>query len=127
MTKVTIQRTFDPAKVYETDAGKQVQPFIDAQLSVNELVLRILLNGVSFEDNVNCVIRDVDLHHNTPQTIGITKPVSGMICVRVYDKAAYLTVPLHWYYDDQNQLTVIAQFFGTPALAIKTRIVLLFS
>lgn len=127
MTKVTIQRTFDPSKIYGTDAGKQVKEFVDAQLSVNELVLRILLNGISFEDNVNCLVKDLDLQHNVPQTVGITKPVSMILCGRVFNREARLTEPIHWYYDDQNQLTVLAQFFGSPAVAIKVRTVVLFS
>ena len=125
--KVTIQRTFDPAKIYNTDSGKELKEFIESQLSVNELVLRILLNGVSFADNIACIERVLELKHDVPQTVGAPKPVGGIIVTRPsFEAGVRMSQPLHWYYDDQNNLTVVAQFSPIPAVAIKVKVVLLF-
>jgi hypothetical protein len=126
VTKITIQRTYDKSQIANTDAGKQLDPFVDSQLSVNELVLRTLRNGVSFGDNVYCLVKDLELRHNTPQTVGIDKPVDMILVGRNYSKDYPLSAPLHWYYNDQNQVVVIAQFSGSPTIAIKIRTVLLF-
>jgi hypothetical protein len=126
MTKINIQRTFDPSKVYETDAGKQLKDFIDSQLQVNELSLRTLRGGISFEDNMYCLVRDLELKHAEPQVIGSDKKVSLMFAGRVFSTEFYLTAPLQWYYNDQGQLEVVARFSGTPTVALKVRTVILF-
>lgn len=126
MTKINIQRTYDPSKAYTTDAGKELHDFIDAQLQVNEIVLRALLKGLSFEDNIYCAVRDIELKHNTPQIISADKPVQMILVGRVFNKDYGLSSPLHWYYNDQNEVEVLAQFTSSPTLAIKLRVVLLF-
>lgn len=126
MTKINIQRTFDPSKVYETDAGKELKEFIDSQLQVNELVLRTLQLGVSFPDNIYGSVRDVEVKHGVPQIIGAGKVVDMILVGRVFNRDYALSAPLHWYYNDQNELEIVAQFTGTPTIAIKLRIVLLF-
>lgn len=123
MTKITIQRTFDPAKTYETEAGKQMKEFIDSQLSVNELVLRVLLNGISFTDNIYCAEKEVELKHGTPQVIQASKRVKGILVQRTL---ARMTEPLFWQYNDQGELSITAQFFAVPAVAVKVNLVLLF-
>lgn len=127
MTKINIQRTFDPSKIYQTPEGKAIQEFIDSQLQVNELVLRSLRNGVAFEDNVNAAVRDIELKHDTVQIISADKPVQMILVGRCYNPTYPLSQPLHWYYNDQNELTVLAKFTSSPTIAIKLRIVLLFS
>ena len=127
MTKQNIQRTYDPAKVLQTKAGQEVKDFIDSQLSVNELVLRTLQNGVSFEDNIYGVARDVELKHAEVQIISADKPVQMILVGRVYAKDFALSQPLHWYYNDQNQLEVLAKFTPIPTVAVKLRLVLLFA
>lgn len=123
MTKITIQRTFDPAKTYETEAGKQLKEFIDSQLSVNELLLRVLLNGVSFIDNIYCVEKEVELKHGTPQIIQASKRVKGILVQRTMSR---MSEPIFWQYNDQGELSLTAQFFASPAVAIKVNLVLLF-
>lgn len=127
MTQINIQRTYDPAKVLQTEAGKQIADFIDAQLQVNELSLRTLRNGVSFKDNISCSVRDIELMSGITQTLAVDRPVEMILPGRSYNKDYPLSAPLHWYYNDQNQLTVVATFTGSPTVAIKLRIVLLFS
>ncbi len=123
MTKITIQRTFDPAKTYATEAGKQIKEFIDSQLSVNELVLRVLLKGVSFADNFYCLEKEVELKHGTPQVIQAGKRVKGILVQRTMSR---MTEPLFWEYNDQGELSLTAQFFGSPTVAVKVNLVLLF-
>lgn len=127
MTKINIQRTYDPSKAYTTEAGKELHDFIDAQLQANELLLRTLRNGVSFEDQIYGSVRDIELKHAVPQVISADKPVQMILVGRVYNQTYGLSAPLHWYYNDQNQIEVVASFTGTPTIAIKLRIVLLFS
>jgi hypothetical protein len=127
MTKVTQQRTYDKAPIANTDAAKQLDPFIDYVNSFSELVIRILLNGVSFGDNFSCLERELELKHDTPQTVGVSKPVTGVLVTRPsFERDVQMTQPLHWYYDDQNNLTVLAKFTPVPAVAIKVKVVLLF-
>lgn len=126
MTKITIQRTYDSSKVKTTDAGKELDEFIDFETLVDELVLRTLRNGISFADNVYCLVKDVDLKHNVAQVVGVERPIDMILVGRNFSKENPLSAPLHWYYNDQNQVVVIAQFTGSPTIAIKIRLVLLF-
>ncbi len=123
MTKITIQRTFDPAKTYTSEAGKQLKEFIESQLSVNELVLRVLLKGVSFADNFYCEEKEIQLKHAVPQVIQANKRVKGVLVQRTMSR---MSEPLFWEYTDQGELALTAQFFGVPAVAIKVNVVLLF-
>lgn len=123
MTKITINRTFDKAPIANTDSGKELTPFIDSQLSVNELTLRTLSNGISFTDNFYGVESLVELKHNTPQVINVSKPVKGIVVGRTYEP---MSAPFFWKYNDQNELEVTAQFTGSPSVAIKVNLMIHF-
>jgi hypothetical protein len=126
MTKVTKSRTYDASKELSTPEGATLKGFIDDQLSGDELTFRILRNGISFADNINCVIKDVSLRHGVPQVVGVDKPVDMILVGKVYSQLNGLSAPLHWYYNDKSDLILIANFNGSPSVAIKIRIVILF-
>jgi hypothetical protein len=126
MTKVTKNRTYDAAAEFKKPEGQALKGFIDDQITGDELTFRILRNGISFGDNVNCVVKDLDLLDGVAQVIGIDKPVDMMLVGRVLSREFGLSQPLHWYYNDRNQLEVVAHFSGTPTVAVKVRAVILF-
>lgn len=123
--KITLTRTPDPSKILATEPGKLLREFIDYSLAFFELVLRTLRGGISFEDNVNCLVKDLDLTQDTVQTVGVSKPVDMILVGRSYDRDFPVEF-LHWYYNDQNELEVKAHFNGSPTVAVKVRVVILF-
>lgn len=127
MTVITQTRTYDASKELKTNSGKELAGFIDATNTTFETVLRALKNGLSFKDNVNCEIREVDLKHGVPQQITAKNKVDMVFVGRVYSEANPLDKPLHWYMNSKGDLNLLAYFKDSPTLAIKVRIVILFS
>jgi hypothetical protein len=89
--KVTVTRLFDIALVATTDAYKQLQAFIDNQVSINDNFYRILLNNVSLADNVSGTFQTVTLKHNVPTQIGLTKTPVGVIILNTVPLTPFVT------------------------------------
>lgn len=128
MTKINLTRTYDASKDLQTEAGKELEAFIQSNISSTELMVRALKNGISFGDNINCLVKTVELRSGQATVVAADakKRVDMVLVGAVGDKSTYLEKPLHWYYSDKGDFTVVATFNGTPTVAIPVKLVILF-
>ena len=113
MAKITLTRLLETSQVLSTEAGQQIQAFVNYMADFVEQTVKALQGGLTFNDNFSGVQKNVSLKHNTEQIVQATKPVTGILCIRVISKT-YGLDSFAWYYDDGGRLTVKATFTGGP-------------
>lgn len=80
--KLTISRLFDIALVATKNSYKDLKEFVDNQVSVNDNFYRILLNNVSLSDNIAGTFITLDVKHNTPVQVKLTKEPIGVVIMK---------------------------------------------
>jgi hypothetical protein len=125
MAKFTINRLLETSKFIQTEAGSQLSDFIDYVATFSEQTLRGLRNNLSFGDNFACIIKTVDVVHNT-DTLILTDGTSptGILVTRVIS-AVYGVDSFAWWLNDSGQTVVRVGFSGAPTEALKVRLVIL--
>lgn len=108
-----------------TEAGNQLKDLVGYTAEMAENVARLLRNGLTFNDNFSCDVREVSAKHNEETVISGSKPVVGVIPVRVLSTSIGLD-SFAWWYDERGRLTIKAGFTSAPTAAQKMTIVLLF-
>lgn len=56
MAKITISRIFEVSLIATSKAYTELQPFIDYVNGLADNTIRILRNGITLSDNINCTI-----------------------------------------------------------------------
>ena len=125
MAKYNLSRLLETTQLLATEAGGQLKDLVSYTAEMAENVARLLRNGLTFNDNFSCAIREVSVKHLTATVIGADKPVVGILPIRVLSTSTGLD-SFSWYYDEQGRLTVSAGFTGAPSTARKMTLVLLF-
>ena len=128
MAKITIQRIFETTKALATEAGQSLQDFINFNAQFAEVTLRALRNGLTYDDNMNCEIKQVTLTHNETQTVlqaAKNRPTEVRVR-RVLDTQYALLSPLAWGYTASGAVFVKAAFTPTPTSAVKVEIIILY-
>jgi len=125
MAKFTINRLLETSKFIQTKAGSELNDFIDYVATFSEQTLRGLRNNLSFGDNFACIIKVVDVVHNTdtliltdgttPTGIFVTRVISNTIGVASFA----------WWLNDSGQTVVKVGFSGVPTSSLKVRLVIL--
>jgi len=115
--KVTLSRIFETSKVLGTEAGQQLQDFVQFMADLSEQSLRALRNGLTFEDNMRCLASTVSLVHSTPTIINTGgKTPKRLQITRVYS-TQYLLDAWGWYIDSNGSLNLKVEFTGAPVAA----------
>lgn len=110
---ISIAKLVEVSKYLATESGQQLREFIEYMGNLSEQVLRALKAGLTFRDNFDCEVLEVDLSSGAPQIVGNKKSnikPSGVLCQRVVSSSYMLQAPVHSYIDQQNKLTVVARF-----------------
>lgn len=123
--KFSVSRLLETAKYLNTEVGKQVPDFFSYMADFVENTARCLRVGLTFSDNFACDVKTVSLTSGADQVISATKPVVGIIPLRVVSQTAGLD-SFAWFYDKGGRLTVRATFTGSPTSALDVLLVLLF-
>lgn len=56
MAKITVSRIFEVSLIATSKAYTELQPFIDYVNSLADNAIRILRNGITLNDNINCSV-----------------------------------------------------------------------
>ena len=127
MAKITISRIFETARALSTDAGTQLQDFIQFQASFAEITIRALRNGLTDEDNTDCQVRTVDLSDNVPLTLAVEKKRAREVRVRrVVSSTTALSAPLAWGFANNGAVTMTAKFSPAPTAPVTVEIIILY-
>lgn len=123
--KITLTRVLETGKILATDVGQKIPDFFQYMGEFVEQVVRTLRNGLTFQDNFDCVVKKLTLIHDTPQAIEVPKTASKIDVQRVYSQTSICT-GFGWYYDVQGNLTVVAKFDPVPDSSLDVSIIVLF-
>ena len=101
MAKITISRIFEVSLIATSKAYGELQPFIDYVNSLADNTIRILRNGVTLADNINCEIITQKLTPGTDLTFAVKARPVGVIILQS-DQAVTSFV---WQTGEGNQIT----------------------
>lgn len=109
-----------------TDAGQQLQEALTFLNDVSDQVLRALRNGLTFQDNFNCLVTESTLKHDTETQISTSgKRPSGVIPLRVLSTSSGID-GITWFLNNQGQLIVKIKFTDAPTESRKVQLLILF-
>lgn len=126
MAKLSISRLFETAEVLVTQAGQQLQTFIDYTTELSKQLVSAMANGLNFSDNFDCIVSTVSLTHNVGQIVSTTKTPIGVFPIRAYSVSDLIT-GFNWYLDNNNALNVRATFQLATSSPIQVTLVILYS
>jgi hypothetical protein len=127
MAKITISRIFETARALATEAGGQLQDFIQFQAQFAEITIRALRNGLTDEDNTDCTIRVVELTDNVPLVIAPTAKRAREVRVRrLLTSTTALSAPLAWGFTNNGSVTMTGKFSPTPTAPVQVEIIILY-
>lgn len=119
MTAINVAKLFDISKTIGTQAGQQVQDFIQYTVQTMSQVVATLRNGISLGENVDCDVKVFTLTSDTAQVVSVSpgKTPTGMFVVRVGSKAVTLDA-FNWWFDDSSKPTVQARLIGATSAPV---------
>jgi hypothetical protein len=126
MAKLGIQRLLEASKLKATEAGQQLGELIDFVNDLADNFVRALRNGLTFQDNFNCLVSTVSVKHgeSTVVNTGGKRPY-GIIPIRVVSESESIS-SLSWYIDQSNRTNLSVSFTGAPSEAQSVVIIILF-
>jgi hypothetical protein len=128
MTKLTISRVVETSKILATETGKEIRDFIEYVAEVCEQCLRCLRNGLTFQDNINCLIKTIQVTHLKAQSVDTDgRTPFGVLSVRTTSASNIGLDSFEWHIGSDGSLQVTAGFVGgTASTTAQITLVVLF-
>jgi hypothetical protein len=127
MTVVTITRTPDIAKALNTKSGKELEDILSFLVTeLTDQVIRCLRNGISFRDNVTCIVSQVALRHDTYQEIETSGRTPTQILFGRVSSPTTILTGFGWYIDERSRLQVKVKFDPVVTEALDVTLTILF-
>lgn len=109
--KLTISRIFELSKALDTESGVELEEPLQFLADMAEQVLRILRNNLTFQDNFNCLVKRVNIRHNTPTAVDLGgKRPFAVLPAQVVSTRYALKRPLQYYFDGNGKFQVVGHF-----------------
>jgi hypothetical protein len=125
---ISIAKLVEVSKFLATKSGTELREFVEYMGGMSEQVIRALKNGLTFRDNFDAEVLEVELTSGTAQIVGnkkVTVKPSGVLVQRVIS-SLYALDSFLWYLDGQNKLTVKATFTGSPTDKVTVSLIVLY-
>lgn len=127
MTVISISRTPDIAKALNTKSGQELEDILSFLVSeLTDQVIRTLRNGISFKDNVNCLVSTVALSHDIEQEIETGGRTPQQIIFGRVSSTTSIITGFGWYLDERSRLQVKVKYDPVPTSALDCTITILF-
>ncbi len=124
--KINITRIFETSRALATAPGQLLADFITYCSEAFSQVIVALRNRLTFEDNFQCLIKDVDFSDGISTVINTDgKMPSHIIISRTFNYSNYINM-WTWQLDNNNQLEMKIKFDPTPTSAIKVRLLIFY-
>ena len=126
MAKLSIQRLLEASKLKATEAGQQLGELIDFVNTMADQLVRALRNGLTFQDNFNCLVSTLELKDGISSVVntGGKRPY-GIIPIRVVSESESVA-SLVWSIDQSDQTNVTVSFTGSPTEKQLVTVIILF-
>jgi hypothetical protein len=82
MAKITISRIFEISLISASKAYEEMQPFVDYVNSLADNAIRILRNGITLQDNINCSIISQKFTPSESLTFAVSARPVGVIVLQ---------------------------------------------
>jgi hypothetical protein len=82
MAKITISRIFEVGLIATSKAYTELQPFIDYVNGLADNTIRILRNGITLADNINCEIITQKMTPSSALTFAVNARPIGIIILQ---------------------------------------------
>lgn len=73
MAKIIVSKLFEVATIATTKSFKDIEPFVTWVNDLSDNLCRILTNSISLGENVDCQRYSIDLKHNIPVEVVLSK------------------------------------------------------
>lgn len=117
MTQIKVSKILELAKFTQTEAGKQLQDFLQYVSELADQVIRILRNGITIQDNVDAKWLDVTLVTGVATVVNVGSRRAKMITVAQVVSVLYGLDAFSWYVDTDGSTKVKATLTGSPGTA----------
>ena len=127
MARVTLSRLFEVSKYLVTDSGKELKDALVYLSEFVEVVTRNLRNGLTFADNFDTKVKQVECRPDTETIIltGETRRVSEVVCRQAIDNVYYVVDSFGWKYNSEGNVVIKASFDGSPSSTTQIKLSLL--
>jgi hypothetical protein len=129
MAKLTISRIFESSKTLATKTGQEIREFVQYTCDVAEQTLRALRNGLTFQDNLKCLLKTASVTHNIPLAIDIeNKSPYGILIFKITaDSTANAGYTgFAWYLNSAGQLVITLSVLGAPTTPVTVSLAVLY-
>lgn len=119
MAKVTISRLFEISKFLKTKSGQELEGALSYLSELAEVTLRILRNGITFSDNIDCEPKTISLQNQTVTTVfpSKNKTILGIVPLRVQDQTYYVLDRFGWFLNTKGEPQIYASFLDSAGSA----------
>lgn len=118
--KLNIPRIFEKSKLLTTEVGQQISEFLDFMTDFSEQVTRALRNQITIADNMDAIVSEVSVPHETESIVytGGKTPM-GITILKVANKDLSVD-SFRWYVDESNQTRVWVSYGGVSKVTINS-------
>lgn len=122
MAKITISRIFEVSLIASSKAYEELQTFVEYVNGLADNTIRILRNGVTLNDNINCSIITQQLTPNTPLTFAVNARPVGVIVLQSDRPVTSFT----WQYGS-TATQISAEITSTASTAFNVKMCVFYS
>lgn len=113
--KVTISRLFELSRYLNTNAGKDLEGALSYLSDFAELTIRGLRNNLTFEDNLFCDVKRVNVRNGVESIVSVAskKRPTRILVDRAISKY-YIITGFGWRFNAAGEVVVTIKFDGSP-------------
>lgn len=125
--KLNIPRIFEKSKLLTTEVGQQISEFLDFMTDFSEQVTRALRNQITIADNMDAIVSEVSVPHETESIVytGGKTPM-GITVLKVSDKT-YAVDQFRWYIDDSGNTKIWVSFSPLATANVTVKLAIYFN
>jgi hypothetical protein len=125
--KLNIPRIFEKSKLLTTEVGQQISEFLDFMTDFSEQVTRALRNQITIADNMDAIVSEVSVSHETESIVytGGKTPM-GITVLKVSDKT-YAVDQFRWYIDDSGNAKIWVSFSPLTTANVTVKLAIYFN
>lgn len=125
--KLNIPRIFEKSRVLSSEAGKQITEFVDFMSDFVEQTTRALRNQLTIADNMDAIVSEVTVSHQTETVIYTNNKVPMGIHVIKVSHKDYAVDAFRWYVDENNQTKIWVRYTSLPSVSVNVKLVIYFN
>ena len=125
--KLNIPRIFEKSKLLTTEVGQQISEFVDFMTDFSEQVTRALRNQITIADNMDAIVSEVSVPHETESIVytGGKNPM-GITVLKVSDKT-YAVDKFRWHIDDSGNTKIWVSFSPLATANVTVKLAIYFN